>query len=81
MNGAAAAPSVFASRTFRRYFAGQSLSFIGDGLRLLSVPLLAFHLTHSALSTGTALICEVAPYSLFALVGGSLADRVHRRNS
>jgi hypothetical protein len=79
MNGAAPAPSVFASRTFRLYFAGQSLSFIGDGLRLLSVPLLAFHLTHSALSTGTALICEVAPYSLFALIGGSLADRVDRR--
>jgi MFS family permease len=79
MNGATAAPSVFASRTFRLYFAGQGLSFIGDGLRLLSVPLLAFHLTHSALSTGTALICEVAPYSLFALVGGSLADRVDRR--
>lgn len=64
---------------FRRYFAGQSLSFVGDGLRLLSVPLLAYHLTHSALSTGTALICEVAPFSLFALVGGSLADRLDRR--
>ncbi|HEY2475011.1 MAG TPA: MFS transporter [Candidatus Cybelea sp.] len=73
------APSIFASRAFRRYFAGQSLSYVGDGLRLLSVPLLAFHLTHSALSTGTALIAEVAPFSLFALVGGSLADRVDRR--
>src|ERR1700728_198736 len=73
------APSIFASRGFRRYFAGQSLSFVGDGLRLLSVPLLAYHLTHSALSTGTALICEVAPFSLFALVGGSLADRLDRR--
>jgi MFS family permease len=75
----AKAPSVFASRQFRRYFAGQSLSFIGDGLRLLSVPLLAYHLTHSALSTGTALICEVAPFALFAVVGGSLADRLDRR--
>jgi MFS family permease len=73
------ARSVFASSRFRRYFAGQSLSFIGDGLRTLSVPLLAYHLTHSALSTGTALICEIAPFSLFALVGGSLADRVDRR--
>jgi MFS family permease len=73
------APSIFASRGFRRYFAGQSLSFVGDGLRLLSVPLLAYHLTHSALSTGAALICEVAPFSLFALVGGSLADRLDRR--
>jgi len=72
-------PSVFTSSGFRRYFAGQSLSFIGDGLRTLAVPLLAYHLTHSALSTGTALICEIAPFSLFALVGGSLADRLDRR--
>ena len=79
MSGAGNARSVFASRSFRRYFAGQSLSFVGDGLRLLSVPLLAYHLTHSALSTGTALMCEVVPFSLFALVGGSLADRLDRR--
>lgn len=79
MGSAAVAPSVFASSAFRRYFAGQSLSFVGDGLRLLSVPLLAYHLTHSALSTGTALICEIAPFSIFGLVGGSLADRIDRR--
>ena len=79
MASASRAPSIFASSAFRRYFAGQSFSFIGDGLRLLSVPLLAYHLTHSALSTGTALICEVAPFSLFSLVGGSLADRLDRR--
>ena len=79
MSAAARAPGVFASRTFRRYFVGQSLSYVGDGLRLLSVPLLAYHLTHSALSTGTALICEVAPFSVFSLVGGSLADRLDRR--
>lgn len=72
-------PSVFASPAFRRYFAGQSLSYIGDGLRLLSVPLLAYHLTHSALSTGGALVCEFVPFGIFALVGGSLADRLDRR--
>jgi MFS family permease len=79
MTAGVRAQSVFASRAFRRYFAGQSLSYVGDGLRLLSVPLLAFHLTHSALSTGTALMCEIVPFSLFALVGGSLADRLDRR--
>src|SRR6185437_14511015 len=52
---------------------------LGDGLRTLAIPLLAFKLTHSALSTGTAFICEVVPFSLFALVGGSLADRVDRK--
>lgn len=73
------APSIFASRAFRQYFIGQSLSLLGDGLRTLAVPLLAYHITHSALSTGAAFICEIAPFSLFALVGGSLADRVDRR--
>jgi MFS family permease len=72
-------PSIFASRAFRQYFVGQSLSLLGDGLRTLAVPLLAYHLTHSALSTGAAFICEVAPFSLFSLVGGSLADRLDRR--
>ncbi|HTU81670.1 MAG TPA: MFS transporter [Candidatus Acidoferrales bacterium] len=79
MASATHAPSVFASSAFRRYYAGQSLSYLGDGLRMLAVPLLAFHLTHSALSTGSAIICEVAPFSLFSVVGGSLADRIDRR--
>jgi MFS family permease len=79
MTAARKAPSVFASRAFRQYFAGQSLSLLGDGLRTLAVPLLAYHLTHSALSTGAAFICEVAPFSLFSLIGGSLADRLDRR--
>jgi MFS family permease len=72
-------PSIFASRAFRQYFIGQSLSLLGDGLRTLAVPLLAYHLTHSALSTGAAFICEVVPFSLFSLVGGSLADLLDRR--
>lgn len=72
-------PSVFGSRAFRQYFLGQSLSLLGDGLRTLANPLFAYHLTHSALSTGASLACEVGPFSLFGLVGGSLADRLDRR--
>lgn len=73
--------SIFTSRAFRQYFVGQSLSLLGDGLRTLAVPLLAYHITHSALSTGTALVCEFAPFSIFALAGGSLADRLDRRRT
>ncbi|HUY40929.1 MAG TPA: MFS transporter [Candidatus Dormibacteraeota bacterium] len=73
------APSVFSSRGFRQYFLGQSLSLLGDGLRTLAIPLFAYHLTHSALSTGASLACEIGPFSLFGLVGGSLADRLDRR--
>src|SRR5690348_11284944 len=75
----AAARSVFASGSFRQYYAGQALSLIGDGLRTLAVPLLVYKLTGSALSTGISYICEIAPFALFGLVGGSLADRLDRR--
>lgn len=70
---------VFASRSFRQYYAGQTLSLIGDGLRTLAVPLLVYKLTGSALSTGVSYVCEIAPFAVFGLVGGSLADRVDRR--
>jgi len=70
---------IFASATFRKYYAGQTLSYLGDGLRTISIPLLAYHITHSALSTGGAFICEIAPFSVFSLIGGSLADRLDRK--
>jgi MFS family permease len=74
-----AARGIFASRSFRQYYAGQTLSLIGDGLRTLAVPLLVYRLTGSALSTGVSYVCEIAPFALFGLVGGSLADRLDRR--
>lgn len=77
--GVCGRPSIFASRSFRQYYAGQTLSLIGDGLRTLAVPLLVYRLTHSALSTGITYICEIAPFAFFGLVGGSLADRLDRR--
>jgi MFS family permease len=48
-------------------------------LRTLAVPLLVYKLTGSALSTGISYVCEIGPYALFSLVGGSLADRLDRR--
>lgn len=76
---ASPARGIFASRAFTRYFLGQSFSYVGDGLRSIAVPLLVFHLTGSALSTGGAFIAEITPFALLAVVGGSLADRTDRR--
>ncbi len=70
---------IFASPAFTRYFFGQSFSYVGDGLRTIAIPLLVFHLTGSALSTGGAFIAEIVPFALLAVVGGSLADRTDRR--
>ena len=71
--------SAFRSSAFRRYYAGQALSYLGDGLRTLVIPLLVFHITGSALSLGVTFALELLPFAIFSLVGGSLADRLDRR--
>ena len=70
---------IFANRSFRLYFAGQGMSFIGDGLRTLAIPLLVFHLTGSAFTLGVTYALEFLPFALAGLAGGSLADRLDRR--
>jgi len=74
-----AGDSIFASRSFRQYYFGQAFSYLGDGLRLLAIPLLVFYLTHKALGVGIGLILEIAPFALLGPVAGAFADRVDRR--
>jgi MFS family permease len=71
--------SAFRSSAFRRFYAGQTLSYLGDGLRTIAIPLLVFRLTGSAVSLGWTFALELLPFALFSLVGGSLADRLNRR--
>lgn len=71
--------SVFAFQRFRQFYIAQTLGLLGDGFRLLAIPLLVFRLSHSALSTGVAYFCEIAPFALFSTVAGSLGDRLDRR--
>jgi len=71
--------SVFRNRSFSLFYAGQAFSYIGDGLRIIAIPLLVYHLTGSALSVGVTYALELGPFAIFGLVGGSLADRLDRR--
>ncbi|MDB5072340.1 MAG: Permease, MFS-type [Candidatus Eremiobacteraeota bacterium] len=71
--------SAFRSSAFSRFYAGQALSYLGDGLRTLAIPLLVFRLTGSATAIGWTWGLELGPYALVSLIGGSLADRVDRR--
>jgi MFS family permease len=75
----ASAESVFRNRAFSLFYAGQAFSYVGDGLRLIAIPLLVYHLTGSALSVGLTYALELGPFAVFGLVGGSLADRLDRR--
>jgi len=69
----------FRSPAFTRFYLGQALSYLGDGLRTIAIPLLVFKLTGSAVSLGVTFALEITPFALFSLVGGSLADRLERR--
>jgi len=71
--------SVFRSSAFARFYAGQTLSYLGDGLRTLAVPLLVFHLTASATAVGWTWGLEFLPYAVVSLIAGSLGDRIDRR--
>jgi MFS family permease len=71
--------SVFSNRSFSLFYAGQAFSYVGDGLRIIAIPLLVYHLTGSAFSTGITYALEFGPFALFGLIGGSLADRLDRR--
>ena len=73
------ARSVFRNRSFTLFFAGQAFGYVGDGLRLIAIPLLVYHLTGSALSVGVTYALELGPFAIFGLVGGSLADRLDRK--
>ncbi|MBD5634356.1 MAG: MFS transporter [Candidatus Eremiobacteraeota bacterium] len=70
---------MFRNRSFSLFYAGQAFSYVGDGLRLVAIPLLIYHLTGSALSVGVTYALELGPFAIFGLVGGSLADRLDRR--
>ncbi|HET9341535.1 MAG TPA: MFS transporter [Candidatus Eremiobacteraceae bacterium] len=79
MSTVARAQGIFASRTFSLFYAGQALSYVGDGLRTLAIPLLVYHLTGSPLSLGVSYALEFLPFALFGPIGGALADRLDRR--
>jgi MFS family permease len=69
----------FRSPAFTRFYLGQALSYLGDGLRTIAIPLLVFKLTGSAVSLGLTFALEITPFALFSVIGGSLADRLERR--
>src|SRR5215471_6039045 len=79
MSSVARAQGIFASRSFSLFYAGQALSYVGDGLRTLAIPLLVYHITGSPLSLGVTYALEFLPFALFGPIGGALADRIDRR--
>jgi MFS family permease len=64
---------------FRRFFAGQSASLLGDGMVVVALSFAVLDLTGSVSDLGFVLAARSIPLVGFLLVGGVFADRLSRR--
>ena len=68
------------SRDFRRFFAGETVSLVGDQITLIAVPLVAvLALDAGAAQMGYLTAAGLAPNLVFALHAGAWVDRRGRR--
>ncbi|HEY5431158.1 MAG TPA: MFS transporter, partial [Solirubrobacteraceae bacterium] len=66
-------------RRFRRLWIAGLISDTGNWLLLVSLPILVYEYTHSAIGTAAAFLVELAPPVLLAPLAGRIADRSDRR--
>src|SRR3954471_3629431 len=71
--------ALFRLHGFRRLFAGQAVSGLGDWVATLALIALAFSITKSQTAVAVVLILRLIPPIFAAPVGGVLADRLDRR--
>jgi MFS family permease len=67
-------------RDFRLLWIGLAVSAIGTWMQIVAQSLLVLKITHgSAFALGTVSLAQALAFFLFALVGGSVADRIDKR--
>ncbi len=64
---------------FVRYLVARTLSGAGNIVTLIALPILVYRISDSASLTALVAACEAAPYLLFGLFAGALADRWNRK--
>jgi MFS family permease len=76
---AATQPRLASNRDFRRWFLSRSVSVAGTAASTVALPVLVYQITGSAALTAAVVGLEAAPYLVFGLFFGALADRLPRR--
>lgn len=67
------------TRDYWRFWAAAAVSNLGDGLRLVALPLLALQITTDPLLIAGVTALNFAPWILVGPVSGAIVDRVDRR--
>src|SRR5690242_8519912 len=78
MEAGARLTRALASRNFRLFFSGQSVSLVGTWITRIATSWLVYRLTGSALLLGIVGFCGQIPTLLLAPVAGVLVDRWDR---
>ena len=71
--------AVLGEREFRLFYAGQTVSVIGDAMLLIALSFAVLDLTGSVTDVGLVIAASRAPLVLTVIAGGVVADRVPRR--
>jgi MFS family permease len=66
-------------RNYRLFFSGQIVSLAGTWMQNIALAWYVVELTDSAVAVGFLAFCRFAPFTVFGLVSGVLADRVDNR--
>lgn len=70
-----------ASRNFRLFFVGQTISNTGNQLTNLALILFALELGHSGLAVGALAACQFGPLIVLSAWAGAVADRTDKRRA
>jgi MFS family permease len=71
--------SVRKHRNYRLFFTGQVISLCGTWMQNIALAWYVIDLTHSAVAVGFLAFCRFAPFTVFGLVSGVVADRFDNR--
>jgi MFS family permease len=66
-------------RNYRLFFAGQIVSQTGSWMQRIAMGWFVLQITHSAFAVGIMAMCSFAPFTIFGLFAGVIADRVDAR--
>jgi MFS family permease len=66
-------------RNYRLFFSGQVVSLVGTWMQNIALAWYVVELTHSPVAVGFLAFCRFAPFTVFGLISGVVADRFDNR--
>jgi len=79
MVGWMSSEKLYRNPAFVSYLSAQAISYVGTGITTVVLPVLVYTVTGSPVAVASLNAIEIAPYVIFGLLAGALADRLNRK--